>query len=487
MISLQDLETVQNRRRFLTNAGMGVGISALANVLAQNSLATPSDNALVNGASSGTHFPAKAKRVIFLFMAGAPSQVDLFDYKPELHQLAKQPLPPSVSMGQRVTAMTRGREQLVAPSKFKFAQAGESGIWMSELLPHLSQQVDDLGFIRSMNTNAINHDPGKTSFCTGSEIPGKPSMGAWLSYGLGTLNKDLPDFVVLPSAFWSGKVNVQALYSRLWGSGFLPSKHQGTSFQAVGDPVLFLSNPAGIDPGIRRRMLDSLSELNQKHFAQFGDPEIETTIAQQEMAFRMQSSVPELTDISDETPETLAMYGPDIDKPGSYARNCLLARRMAERDVRFIQLFHRGWDHHTRLPENLTGQCRDVDQPTSALLKDLKQRNLLDDTLVVFAGEFGRTVYGQGNLEADNYGRDHHPRCFTAWLAGGGVKGGFVHGKTDEFSYNVVEDSVPVRDLHATMLHLLGMDHSRLTFPFQGLDQKLTGVEPTRVVKEIIA
>ena len=487
MTSIQTMETVQNRRRFLTNTGMGLGVSAFANVLAQNGLATPTDEATTVGESSGLHFPARAKRVIFLFMAGAPSQIDLFDYKPELNKLFKTPLPASVSMGQRVTAMTKGKEHLVAPSKFKFSQAGENGIWMSELLPHLTGQVDDLCFVRSMNTNAINHDPGKTSFCTGSEIPGKPSMGAWLSYGLGTLNKDLPDFVVLPSAFWSGKVNVQALYSRLWGSGFLPSKHQGTSFQTVGDPVLFLSNPAGIDPEVRRRMLDSLGELNQKHFVEIGDPEIETTIAQQEMAFRMQTSVPELTDISDETSETLEMYGPDIDKPGSYARNCLLARRMAERDVRFIQLFHRGWDHHTRLPENLDGQCRDVDQPTAALLKDLKQRNLLDDTLVVFAGEFGRTVYSQGNLTADNYGRDHHPRCFTAWLAGGGVKGGFAYGQTDEFSYNVVEDSVPVRDLHATMLHLLGIDYSRLTFPFQGLDQKLTGVEPTRVVQEIIA
>jgi hypothetical protein len=301
------------------------------------------------------------------------------------------------------------------------------------------------------------------------------------------MNKDLPDYVVLPSAKWSGKVNVQALYSRLWGSGFLPSKHQGTSFQSVGDPVLFLSNPAGVDPAIRRRMLDSLADLNQKHFSEIGDPEIETTIAQQEMAFRMQTSVPELTDISDESSETLQMYGPDIDKPGSYARNCLLARRMAERGTRFIQLYHRGWDHHTKLPENLVGQCRDVDQPTAALLLNLKQRGLLDDTLVVFSGEFGRTVYGQGNVTVENYGRDHHPRCFTAWLAGGGVKKGYQFGKTDDFSYNVTENPVHVRDLHATMLHLLGIDHSRLTFPFQGLDQKLTGVEHARVVKEIIA
>jgi hypothetical protein len=331
---------------------------------------------------------------------------------------------------------------------------------MSELLPHLSSHADKICFVNSMNTDAINHDPGKTAFCTGSEIAGKPSMGAWLSYGLGSMNEDLPNYVVMPSAFWSGKVNVQALYSRLWGSGFLPSQHQGMSFQTAGDPVLFLSNPAGVSPSVRR---------------------------QQEMAFRMQSSVPELTDISDETQETLEMYGPEVNKAGSYARNCLLARRMAEKDVRFIQLFHRGWDHHSNLPSNMTGQCKDVDQPTSALLTDLEQRGLLKDTLVVFAGEFGRTVYGQGKLSTDNYGRDHHPRCFTAWLAGAGVKGGMHYGKTDDFSYNVVENPVHVRDLHATMLHLLGIDHQQLKFPFQGLDQKLTGVEPARVVKEIIA
>ncbi|MFG0254987.1 MAG: DUF1501 domain-containing protein [Rhodopirellula sp. JB053] len=481
----QAVELRQHRRRFLTNAGMGLGVSALANMLSNMSSANPSNTRPHPDGEPGLHFPAKAKRVIFLFMAGAPSQIDLFDYKPELQRLFRSELPASVSQGQRVTAMTRGKAQLIAPSKFKFAQHGENGIWLSELLPHLSKRVDDLCIIRSLNTNAINHDPGKTSFCTGSEIPGKPSMGAWLSYGLGTMNKDLPDYVVLPSAFWGGKVNVQALYSRLWGSGFLPSKHQGTSFQAAGDPVLFLSNPKGIDRSVRRRMLDSLGELNQKHFSEIGDPEIETTIAQQEMAFRMQSSVPELTDLSEETRETMEMYGPDVDKPGSYARNCLLARRMIERDVRFVQLFHRGWDHHSRLPENLTAQCRDVDQPTSALLMDLKQRGLLKDTLVVFAGEFGRTVYSQGNLTPNNYGRDHHPRCFTAWMAGGGVKGGFEYGTTDDFSYNVVDGSVHVRDFHATMLHLLGIDHQRLTFPFQGLEQKLTGVDPSRVVHEI--
>ena len=468
---------LQSRRSFLGTSGMGLGAAAYASLATRHGVA----------ANPGLASKPKAKRIIFLFMAGAPSQVDLFDYKPDLHKHFKTELPKSIRKGQRVTAMTRGKQKLVAPSTFKFARQGKSGVWMSELLPHLSELADDLCLVHSFNTNAINHDPGKTSFCTGSEIPGKPSMGSWLSYGLGSLNKDLPDFVVMPSAFWSGRVNVQALYSRLWGSGFLPSRHQGTSFQTVGDPVLFLSNPKGIDGKVRRRMLDSLAQLNQKHHAEIGDPEIQTTIAQQEMAFRMQSSVPELSDISKEPDRVLKMYGPEVTKLGSYARNCLLARRMVERDVRFVQLFHRGWDHHSRLPDNMRGQCRDVDQPTAALLKDLKLRGLLNDTLVVFVGEFGRTVFGQGNITRNNYGRDHHPRCFSGWLAGGGIKGGMHYGKTDDFSYNVVENPVHVRDLHATMLHLLGVDHRGLTFPFQGLDQKLTGVENSRVVEEIIS
>lgn len=474
--ALSNLSNAESRRSFLLNSGMGIGASAFASLIASKGAA----------AKEPSLPKSRAKRVIFLFMAGAPSQVDLFDYKPEMHKLFKTKLPKSISKGQRVTTMTRGREQLVAPTMFKFSQQGKSGVWMSELLPNISTLADDICLVHSFNTNAINHDPGKTSFCTGSEIPGKPSMGSWLSYGLGTLNKDLPDFVVMPSAFWSGKVNVQALYARLWGSGFLPSKYQGTSFQTTGDPVLFLSNPKGVDAKVRRRMLDSLAALNRKHHLEIGDPEIQTTIAQQEMAFRMQSSVPELTDISKEPKNILEMYGPEVNKPGSYARNCLLARRMAEKNVRFVQLFHRGWDHHTNLPVHMRGQCRDVDQPTAALLKDLKMRGLLEDTLVVFAGEFGRTVFGQGNIARDNYGRDHHPRCFSGWLAGGGIKGGMHYGETDDFSYNVVKDSVRVRDLHATMLHLLGVDHEQLTFPFQGLDQRLTGVEKARTVSEII-
>ncbi len=466
-----------SRRGFLRSTSMGLGATALGALLPRS----------VASAQEGEPAP-RAKRVIFLFMAGAPSQLDLFDHKPGLQKLLGEPLPESISQGQRVTAMTRGREQRIVPSMFGFQPAGKSGVEWSELLPHLSRQADRICVVKSMRTNAINHDPGKTFMCTGSEINGRASMGSWLSYGLGTMNRDLPDFVVLNSAFWTGgKRNVQGLYSRLWGSGYLPSKHQGVAFQTAGDPVLFLSNPKGVDAAVRRRMLDAVGDVNRAHLEKAGDPEIGTTIAQQEMAFRMQSSVPELTDLSGEPKSVLDLYGPEVHKPGSFARNCLLARRMIERDVRFVQLFHRGWDHHSILPKQLPGQCYDVDQPSAALLTDLANRGLLDDTIVVFAGEFGRTVYGQGKLARDDYGRDHHPRCFSAWLAGGGIQGGITYGETDDFSYNVVRDPVEVRDLHATMLHLLGVDHERLTFPFQGLDQKLTGVEEARVVKGILA
>ncbi|QDT12358.1 DUF1501 domain-containing protein [Planctomycetes bacterium K23_9] len=481
MNSIEQMNQLQGRRQFLRDSAMGLGSAALASVVG-------SRHASAASVSEGLHFPAKAKRVIFLFMAGAPSQIDLFDYKPDLHKQFKKPLPPSVSMGQRVTAMTKGKEQIVAPSMFKFAQAGSNGLYMSELLPHLSGVVDDLCIVKSLHTDAINHDPGKTLICTGSEIPGKASLGSWLSYGLGRMNENLPDFIVLNSAYWSGdQANIQALYSRLWGSGFLPSKHQGVQFQPSGDPVLFLSNPAGVNQRSRRGMLDLVKSLNQEHLSEVGDPEIQTTIAQQEMAFRMQTSVPELTDLSQETAETLAMYGPEVEKSGSFARNCLLARRMVQRDVRFVQLFHRGWDHHRGLPDKLRGQTKDVDQPAAALIKDLKRNGLLDDTLVVFAGEFGRTAYCQGKLTHTDYGRDHHPRCFSMWMAGGGMKGGIEYGKTDEFSYNIAENPVHVRDLNATILHQLGVDHNRLSFPFLGLDQKLTGVEEAHVVKQILA
>lgn len=478
MNPLQEYHDLQNRRQFLKRTAMGLGATALSSVVAKSQAANLDGTA---------YFPGKAKRVIFLFMAGAPSQIDLFDYKPDLEKQFNKPLPPSVSKGQRVTAMTKGKAQVVAPSMFKFSRRGENGIYMSELLPHLSSVVDDLCIIKSTHTDAINHDPGKTLFCTGSEIPGKASLGSWLSYGLGRMNQNLPDFVVMNSAFWTGgKGNVQALYSRLWGSGFLPSKHQGVSFQPSGDPVLFLSNPAGVSRTSRRKMLDLVTRLNQEHLDEVGDPEIQTTIAQQEMAFRMQASVPELTDLSEEPQHILEMYGPEVHKSGSFARNCLLARRMIERDVRFVQLFHRGWDHHVDLPKKLRGQTYDVDQPSAALLKDLKQRGMLDDTLVVFAGEFGRTTYCQGKLTQANYGRDHHPRCFSTWMAGGGIRGGITHGETDDYSYNVVADPVHVRDFNATILHQLGIDHNRLSFPFLGLDQKLTGVEEAHVIKKIL-
>lgn len=470
------------RRQFLNTSGMGLGATVLGALLPRAAAGH------TGGRQPAPHRPPRAKHIIFLFMAGAPSQVDLFDDKPELDAYFRKLLPPSISMGQRVTAMTRGQEQRVAPSKYTFQPQGQSGIRMCELFPHLSGVVDDLCIVKSLNTNAINHDPAKTFLCTGSEIPGRASMGAWLSYGLGSLNRDLPDFVVLNSAYWTGGTrNTQALYSRLWGSGPLPSRHQGVKFQSSGDPVLFLSNPDGVDSGVRRRMLDTVRDVNRRHAGVLGDPEIETTIAQQEMAFRMQSSVPELTDVSGEPQNVLDLYGPEVGKQGSFARNCLLARRMVERGVRFVQVFHRGWDHHTILPKQLPGQCFDVDQPSAALISDLKQRGLLDDTLIVFAGEFGRTVYCQGTLERDNYGRDHHPRCFSGWLAGGGVRGGMTWGRTDDFSYNVVENPVAVRDLHATMLHQLGIDHKRLSFPFQGLDQRLTGVEPAYVVRDILS
>lgn len=491
--TFQQFCDLQNRRQFVTRAGIGLGAAAASHLSGGYAVAQDGPQGSTPGSAtdgsikSGYHHPPKAKRVIFLFMAGAPSQLDLFDYKPDLEKLHGQPLPAEISNGQRVTAMTRGRKQFVCASIFKFRPRGESGLHMSELFPYLGQHADDLCLIKSTHTDAINHDPAKTFFCTGDEMPGRPSMGAWLSYGLGSMNRDLPDFIVLTSAFWSGKVNVQALYSRLWGSGFLPSKHQGIAFQSAGDPVLFLSNPPGVDRAARAKMLEFVARVNREQQQVTGDPEIQTSISQQEMAFRMQTSVPELVDLSRESPDVLSLYGPEVEKTGSFARNCLLARRMAERDVRFIQLVHRGWDHHSNLPIHLRGQARDVDQPIAGLLADLKQRGLLKDTLVVFAGEFGRTTFGQGSVDNRQvYGRDHHPRCFTTWMAGGGIKGGLSYGETDDFCYNVAKDPVHIRDLHATMLHQLGINHRQLTFPHQGLDQRLTGVEESRVVHEIL-
>ena len=468
-----------NRRDLFGHMATGVGGAALATLLGEGSFAAEAPAAFPN-------FPAKAKRVIYLFQSGAPSQLDLFDYKPKLADLRAAELPESIRMGQRLTGMTSRQTSFpVAPTKFKFAQHGKSGAWLSDLLPHTAKVADELCFIKSLYTEAINHDPAVTFFQTGHQLAGRPSIGSWLAYGLGNESQNLPAFVVLVSQ-GSGNPTDQPLYDRLWGSGFLPSRYQGVKFRSKGDPVLYLSDPPGIDAATRRAMLDDLKQLNQLNLNNYGDPEIATRISQYELAFRMQSSVPELIDISHEDQATLDLYGPEVQRRGSYAYNCLLARRMAERGVRFVQLFHRGWDQHVKLPEQIKGQCRDTDQPTAALIADLKQRGVLDDTLVIWGGEFGRTVYCQGTLTAEDYGRDHHPRCFTVWLAGAGVKPGMSYGQTDDFSYNVAENGVHVHDLHATILHLLGIDHTRLIFKFQGRDYRLTDVHGN-VVEQVLA
>jgi hypothetical protein len=480
----------ETRRYFFGRAACGLGAAALASVVNPRLFAdappAPPAGLESFGALPQLHLVPKAKRVIWLFMADAPSQLDLFDYKPGLHEYFDKDLPDSIRNGQRITTMTSGQKRFpVAPSVFKFAQHGKSGAWISELLPSVASIVDDISIVKTVNTEAINHDPAITFIQTGSQIPGRPSAGAWLSYGIGCPNQDLPAYVVLHSRLPAG-ASSQALFSRLWGSGFLPTRHQGVSLRSVGDPVLYLSNPPGVTDSRRRKMLDGLNELNQKKLAEVGDPEISARISQYEMAYRMQASVPELADISKESKETLEMYGPEVTQPGTYAFNCLLARRLAERNVRFIQVFLRGWDHHGDLPgkiRQLTGQA---DQPTAALIKDLKQRGMLDDTLVVWGGEFGRTVYSQGTLTKENYGRDHHPRNYTMWLAGGGIKRGIVHGQTDDFSYNVVENPVHIHDLNATILHCLGLDHERLTYRYQGRDFRLTDIHGT-VVKDLLA
>ena len=477
MTELPTPVTTISRRDLFARMATGVGAAALASLLARDSQAAE---------ATRVHFAPKAKRIIYLFQSGAPSQMDLFDYKPGLENLRGSELPDSIRQGQRLTGMTSRQTSFpIAPSKFRFLQHGASGAWVSELLPHTARVVDDLCFVKSLYTEAINHDPAITFFQTGAQLAGRPSFGSWLSYGLGTENEDLPAFVVLVSQ-GSGNPTDQPLYDRLWGSGFLPSKYQGVKFRSTGDSVLYLANPAGVEKPTRERMLADIARLNQRKFAEYGDPEILTRTSQYEMAFRMQSSVPELADISGEDERTLAAYGPEVTRRGSYAYNCLLARRMAERGVRFVQLFHRGWDQHVKLPAQIVGQCRDTDQPTAALIADLKQRGLLEDTLVVWGGEFGRTVYCQGPLTADDYGRDHHPRCFTIWMAGAGVKAGTTWGRTDDFSYNVADGGVHVHDLHATILHLLGLDHTRLTFKFQGRYYRLTDVHG-KVVSEILA
>jgi hypothetical protein len=482
----------QTRRQFFGDTGLRLGGLALASMAggmfgSQPALAK-SENRVHPPLPGLPHFQPKAKSVIYLHMNGGPSQIDTWDYKPKLAEFFNKDLPPSVQGGQRLSTMTSGQSRFpVAPSKFKFEKKGQSGKWINtELLPYTSRIVDDIALVKAVHTNAINHDPACTFVMTGAEVPGKPSIGSWLAYGLGSENNELPSFVVFTPRFPEGS-NGQALFTRMWSSGFLPSTYNGVALRGSGDPVLYLQNPDGVSSSDRRTMLDSLEQLNQRGFDRLGDPETQTRISQYEMAFRMQTSVPELTDISQETQATLAMYGPNATSPGSFAHSALLARRLVERGVRVVQILHRGWDQHGSLPAQLSNQCKDTDQATAALVLDLKQRGLLEETLVVWGGEFGRTVYSQGNLTKTDYGRDHHPRNFCMWMAGGGIKPACTHGETDDFSYNITEGAVHVNDLNATILHCMGVDHLRFTYKFQGLDQRLTGVEPARVVTELLA
>jgi hypothetical protein len=469
------------RRTFLSQMGLGLGSLALG----QLGLAQPGRAAglAAHGSLGAPHFAPKARRVIYLFQSGGPSQMDLFDYKPLLNERNGEDLPASVRMGQRLTNMSGNQATLpLAGSAFRFNQYGESRAWVSDLLPHTASIADDICFVKSVFTEAINHDPAITFFQTGSQIAGRPCMGSWISYGLGSMNDNLPAFTVLVSKNKGG----QPLYSRLWGNGFLPSEHQGVQFRAGKDPILYLSNPDGVSAECRRLVLDRVHELNDLAAEEEADPEIDARTAQYEMAYRMQTSVPEVTDMSDEPDSVFDMYGPDSRDPGSYAANCLLARRLAERDVRFIQLYHKGWDQHGGLPGAIHQQCKETDQATAALVMDLKQRGMLDDTLVIWGGEFGRTAYCQGKLTATNYGRDHHPRCFTMWMAGGGIRPGFTYGQTDDLGYNIAENPLHVHDLHATIMHLLGVDHEQLTHKYQGRRFRLTDVSGT-VVRDLLA
>lgn len=494
---LQEQALLETRRHFFGKAATGIGAAALASLLptGMSEIAGGINNGKVVGADAAkgalkaTHFAPTAKRVIYLFMAGGPSQIDLFDYKPNLEKFAGKDLPKSIRKGQRITTMTSGQKILpVTPSAFKFKKHGKVGAWISELLPHTASIVDDIAIIKTVHGEAINHDPATTLIQTGFDKPGRPSLGAWLSYGLGESSQNLPSFVVLTSS-WTGRKQAQALFERLWGTGFISSRHAGIALRSKGDPVLYLADPPGVSKKARRQMLDTLGKLNSERHSVVGDPEIQTRIKQYELAFRMQTSVPELTDISKESKKTLEMYGPQVTKPGTFAASCLLARRLVERDVRFVQIFIRGWDQHNNLVRDLTNQCKDVDQGGAVLIKDLKQRGMLDDTLVVWGGEFGRTVYSQGiktkNKSVKTTGRDHHPHNHCMWMAGGGVKPGIVHGETDHFSYNVVRDPVHIHDLNATILHCLGIDHERLTYRFQGRDFRLTDVHGN-VVKAIL-
>jgi len=470
-------ERLTSRRELLAKTGYGLGAAALSTLLGTRAAAAE---------PRFPNFPPRAKRVIFLFQAGGPSHLDLLDYKPQMKGRFDQDIPPSIFGGQRITGMVAQQDRFpVVPTRYDFHQHGDSGMWLSDLLPHTARIVDEICLLRAMNTEAINHDPAITFIQTGSQLPGRPCMGSWIDYGLGSENANLPAFVVLNSLPGNGMPD-QGLLARLWGAGFLPSRHQGVQFRGAGDPVLDLSNPPGLTRDRRRAQLDALAALNRRAHERAGDPEIETRIAQYEMAFRMQASVPELTDTSKEPEHVLALYGDDVRKPGTFAANCLLARRLAERNVRFIQLYHRGWDHHGQLTQKLPSMVRDIDQPTAGLIRDLKQRGMLDDTLVIWGGEFGRTPYAQGAPKPDDYGRDHHGCVFSLWMAGGGVKRGYIHGQSDDYGFNVVEGGVHIHDLQATILHLLGIHHEKLTYLFQGRQFRLTDVGG-RVVKEILA
>jgi hypothetical protein len=472
---------LMTRRHFFGRASNGLGLAALAGLMGRGALGATGHQAV------GPHFAPRAKHVIYLHMVGGPSQMDLYDYKPTMAEWFDKDLPDSVRMGQRLTTMTSGQARFpIAPSKYKFAQHGQCGMWVTELLPYTSRMVDDMCFIRSMHTEAINHEPAICAMQTGNMVTGRPCLGSWASYGLGSENEDLPTFVVLVAKASNNEQN-QAISARLWSSGFLPGEHAGVSFRSGGDPILFIQNPPGVSADVRRKTLDGLNALNQLTYAELGDPETRTRIEQYELAYRMQASVPDLTDLSDEPESTERLYGPDIRKPGSFGHSVLLARRMVERGVRFVQIYHNNWDHHANVAGRMPDQCRDVDQPCWGLIQDLKNRGLFDETLIIWGGEFGRTIYSQGGLSHENYGRDHHPRCFTMWMAGGGARGGTIYGETDEFSYNIVKDPVHIRDFHATVLKLLGFDHERLTYKFNGLDARLTGVEPARVIQELIA
>jgi hypothetical protein len=477
------------RRHFFRQGANGIGWAALASLMAGHSSARAGD--LTDGTAGRlpglTHFPAKAKHVIYLHMVGGPSQMDLFDYKPAMGEWFDKDLPESIRMGQRLTTMTSGQSRFpIAPSKYAFKQHGQSGLWVSEMLPHTAGMADKLCVIKSMNTEAINHEPAISFMQTGNQITGRPCLGSWASYGLGSLNDNLPTFVVL-IARPTNNEQIQAISGRLWSSGYLSGEHAGVSFRSAGDPILFINNPPGVPPEVRRATLDGLKALNEQEYQQLADPETRTRIEQFELAYRMQSSVPELTDVTSEPESTYRLYGEEARKPGTFARSVLLARRMVERGVRFVQIYHNNWDHHGNLAGRMPDQCRDVDQPCRGLIDDLESRGLLDETLVIWGGEFGRTIYSQGGLTKENYGRDHHPRCYTMWMAGGGSKPGTCYGETDEFSYNIVKNPVHVRDFHATVLKLLGFDHERFTFKYQGLDQRLTGVIPAHVVSDLIA